>query len=121
MAYAVVGSLEALLPAVGIKDTGAAQASGGDDLDALPVDLPAALWHDVGRFAAQWVVMAILAVIYLTVQFYMPVDGCPVRRIWAGQKSDAGRGAAASAMFRSNSSMRQNSAVRSHTPSHPPT
>ena len=54
------------------------------------VDIPVrtlsqALWVDVGRYAVQWVIMLSLGALYLVLQYFLAVPGCPTGYIGEGE------------------------------------
>lgn len=84
MAYLIVGTLETMLPATHDK-------SDDGNVESLPQSVMDALWHDIGRFAAQWAVMLSLAALYLGLQAWLPLPaGCPTGYTGAGGLADGG-------------------------------
>jgi len=82
----VVGLLEAFLH----PDSGAESAESPPSA-ALPATLADALRLEVVRYAWQWAVMGVLALVYLLVQFFLPLSGgCPTGYIGAGGLADGG-------------------------------
>ena len=96
----IVGLLEAFVhpeALSGDAEGGAAASTAGGAgggkaaAPALPVTLADALRLDVLRYAWQWLLMTILALVYLLTQFYMPLaDGCPTGYLGAGGLADNG-------------------------------
>lgn len=77
VSYAVIGCLEALLPP-------------SDAATALPSSLLGALRVDVWRYRTQWAAMLVLGFVYLSVQFLLPVPGCPTGYIGPGGLANSG-------------------------------
>ena len=108
----VVGLVDIFVPVLASSSSsaaadGAAGGSGGSFYDAasgmmlgkgqqqssssLLTSVGHALWMDVGRYALQWGVMAVLAAIYLCLQYLLPVPGCPIGYIGPGGLGDQGQ------------------------------
>jgi heparan-alpha-glucosaminide N-acetyltransferase len=104
VSYAIVGTVEVLLPPVAApagdaevmaaedqEEGGRRHGGGGGDKAATPATLLEALWADYGRYAAQWAVMTAIAALYLTLQYLLPVPGCPTG--YTGPAGLSGQGA----------------------------
>ena len=84
ISYLVVGLLESFLSPVSGVD------GETDEQTALPASIGALLRLEVLRYWAQWSVMLTLGLIYILVQAYLPVPGCPTGYIGAGGLADGG-------------------------------
>jgi hypothetical protein len=60
--------------------------------EAAPASLAAALYVDIGRYAAQWAAMGALGAVYLLTSFFLPVPGCPTGYLGAGGLAHTARG-----------------------------
>lgn len=49
-----------------------------------------ALWRDIGRYWLQWAIMIAIGSVYLCVQAFLPVAGCPTGYIGPGGLADQG-------------------------------
>ena len=79
VSYLIVGTVDALAPPDGVGATPAA-----------PTTLAGALYLDIGRYALQWVALSAVAAVYLFVQFFLPVAGCPTGYLGPGGLADGG-------------------------------
>jgi hypothetical protein len=84
ISYLVVGLVESFLSPL------AYAGSEGSSEEVMPTTLREVLWLDVGRYWLQWLVMLTLGMIYLVVQFYLPIPNCPTGYIGPGGLADQG-------------------------------
>jgi heparan-alpha-glucosaminide N-acetyltransferase len=113
--YLVVGLLDIFVPVLGSTgsqaDTGSGAGAGGaasggsinsprgaDAAAAAAADagsgsrdgVLAALFRDVGRYGLQWLIMLCFGLVYLCVEYLLPVPGCPTGYIGPGGLADQG-------------------------------
>jgi heparan-alpha-glucosaminide N-acetyltransferase len=74
VSYFIIGMLETFVRPAGEGKDG---KNANEDEEVPPPTLAASLWRDLGRYWAQWFVMAELALLYFGLQAWLPVDGCP--------------------------------------------
>lgn len=49
-----------------------------------------AVWRDIGRYWLQWLIMIAIGTVYLCVQAFLPVPGCPTGYIGPAGRADGG-------------------------------
>ena len=82
ISYLIIGCVDALLP----PDT-----SRAGDAPIPSQSLIASLYLDFGRYYKQWAVMLSLWAVYCSLQFLLPVPGCPTGYIGPGGLADGGQ------------------------------